>query len=112
MTSIRNRIGRNSMTKLGKGDGFRLELPVADATRAMERLQHAAKAAKINLIVDQVAHARLAKPQWKTNYVVYAEELSPADLRAGCRPWPRPTNKPAAKKACRRLARSVGGAAH
>jgi len=66
--------------ELGKNDGFRLELPVADATRSMDRLQSVCKSAGVNLIVDQVAQGRVKTPQWKTNYVVYAETMTPADL--------------------------------
>lgn len=69
-------------TELGKSKTFRLELPVHDSIKAVERLQTASKAAGINLIVDQVAQGRLKKTPtpWKTNYVCYLETLTPADL--------------------------------
>jgi hypothetical protein len=65
--------------ELQKDSGFRLELPCKDGTRAFERLQAVLKANQVNLLIDQVAQGRLKKPNWKTNYVLFAEGLTPEE---------------------------------
>jgi hypothetical protein len=68
------------LAELGKDSGFRLELPCRDGTRAFERLQGVLKANKVHLLIDQTAQDRLKKPNWKTNYVLFAENLTPDEL--------------------------------
>ncbi len=67
-------------TDLGKSNAYRLELPVHDSNKAVERLRSACKSVGVNLIVEQMAQGRLRKSVWKTNYVIYLETLSPTDL--------------------------------
>src|SRR5262249_44276006 len=62
--------------ELQKDSGFRLELPCRDGTRAFERLQAVLKANQVNLLIEQAAQGRLKKPNWKTNYVLFAEGLT------------------------------------
>jgi hypothetical protein len=68
------------LAELGKDSGFRLELPCRDGTRAFERLQGVLKANKVHLLIDQTAQDRLKKPNWKTNYVLFAENLTADEL--------------------------------
>src|SRR5262249_25807774 len=68
--------------ELGKARSFRIELTCRDATRAFGRLEPAFKAARLGLVIDATAQNRLKKPQWKTDYALFAENLAPADLGA------------------------------
>jgi hypothetical protein len=66
--------------ELHKDSGFRLEVPCRESTRAFERLQAAFKTHGLALLIDQVAQARLKQPRLKTNFVLYAEDLTPEEL--------------------------------
>jgi hypothetical protein len=66
--------------ELKKDSGFRLELPCKEGVRAFERLQPVLKAQGFAVLIDKVAQERLGKPQWHTNFVLYAEDLTPDDL--------------------------------
>jgi hypothetical protein len=66
--------------KLDKDDAFRLELLCRDNPRAFERLAKVCKAHGVRLVVDPFAQARLNNKRLKTNYVLYAEDLTPAEL--------------------------------
>jgi hypothetical protein len=68
---------RKLLDELGKDSAFRLELPCRDGTRAFERLQAVCKARRVGLHIDGAAQVRLKKAQWRTNYVVYLEGLTP-----------------------------------
>jgi hypothetical protein len=59
---------------------FRIELPCKNGTHAFERLQAVWKAQGHHLLVDQVAQGRLKKSTWKTNYIVFVENLTPDEL--------------------------------
>jgi hypothetical protein len=65
---------------LRKSSAFRVELPCRHGTRAFERLQAALKAQNIAVALDPAAQARLRIPQLKTNFVLYAEGLTPEEL--------------------------------
>jgi len=66
--------------ELKQDTAFRLELPCKDGSRAFERLQNVWKAQGNSLVIDQAAQARLKRPQWKTNYVLVAEDFTPEEL--------------------------------
>ncbi len=66
--------------ELQKDSAVRLELPVPDGSRAFERLQALLKTHHVDLVIDSSAQRRMAKPLWKTNYVLYSEGMTPADL--------------------------------
>jgi hypothetical protein len=66
--------------ELKKDSAFRLEMPCKEGVRGFERLQAVLKAQGIALLIDKVAQERLNKPQWRTNFVLYAEDLTPDDL--------------------------------
>jgi hypothetical protein len=65
---------------LAKGNAFRLELPVVDANRTLERLETVCTALHHPLLIDATAKSRQADTNWKTNYVLYAELLTGDDL--------------------------------
>lgn len=107
-------LGQETTTKkvlgeLGKSSALRLEVPVSDATRAMDRLQTACKDLRINLTVDALAQGRLKKfPTQKTNYVCYLENLTPADLNRLLQQFAQvdrqsPTRKPPSETVLDRL---------
>lgn len=58
----------------------RVELPARNATRAFERVKAAMDARKIALVIDPAAQAKLKAPQFRHDYAVYFENVSPADL--------------------------------
>ena len=60
-------------------DALRVELPIPDANRAFERLQSVFKTHHVDLAIDATAQRRLAK-QWRTNYVLYSEDLTADEL--------------------------------
>jgi hypothetical protein len=69
------------LAELGKDANFRLELPCKHGTRAFERVQAAARALNLGLVIDKRAQDRLKlPPQFRTNYVVYVEDVTPDDL--------------------------------
>jgi hypothetical protein len=65
--------------ELGKDRNFRLELPCQNGTRAFERVEGAAKAMNLDLVIERRARDRLKLPRWKTNYVVFVENLTPEE---------------------------------
>lgn len=66
--------------ELRQDAGFRVEFPCRNASRAFERFQLALKAQHFGLVVEQNAQARLKQPQWKTNYVLFMEDVTPEEV--------------------------------
>jgi hypothetical protein len=66
--------------ELLKDNGFRVEMPCRESTVALERLQAAFKANGFTLLIEQTAQARLKLPKLRTNFVLYAEDLTPDEL--------------------------------
>lgn len=62
--------------------GVYIELLARDAHQALARLKEAGQSKKITLILDQLAQARQKQGRWKTDYVVYLEELSAKEFVA------------------------------
>jgi anti-sigma factor RsiW len=73
--------GRDKLLReLRKESAFRIELPCRNATRAFERVQVALRSQDVVAVVEQTAMMRLGQPQWRTNYVLFAEDLTPEEL--------------------------------
>jgi hypothetical protein len=68
------------VAELQKDAAVRLELPCPDGSRAFERLQAILKTHHVELMTDASAQRRLAKPLWKTNYVLYSEGMTATEL--------------------------------
>jgi hypothetical protein len=66
--------------ELLKDSGFRVEMPCRESVWGLERLQAAFKANGFTLLIEQVAQARLKQPKLRTNFVLYAEDLTPDEL--------------------------------
>lgn len=66
--------------QLGKGSAFRIELLARDPARGLDRLRAAFVSRKVDLVVDPAAQVRLKKPGWKTDYVVFVENMTPTDV--------------------------------
>jgi hypothetical protein len=71
---------KNFLAELRKSANFRLELPCQNGTRAFERLQVVAREMNLGLVIEKRAQDRLKLSKWKTNYVVYIENLTPEEL--------------------------------
>ncbi len=67
-------------SELALDTGFRLELPCDNGTKAFERLQAVCKDQKITILIDTNAQKRLKAPQFKTNYILYIENVTPEEL--------------------------------
>jgi hypothetical protein len=61
---------------------FRVELPCQNATRAFEKVQSALRSHGVGLVIEQTTLARLRQPLWKTNYVLFAEDITADELHA------------------------------
>jgi hypothetical protein len=70
------------LAELRKDSAYRIELPCRNASRAFDRIQAALGTRDVGLIVEQAALARLRQPLWKTNYLFFAEDVTPEDLAA------------------------------
>jgi hypothetical protein len=73
--STRNKL----IAELRKDANFRIELPSKNGTKALERVRSAATALNIGLTIDKQAQARVKRAEWKTNYVIYLENLTPVE---------------------------------
>jgi hypothetical protein len=65
--------------ELLKDTDFRIELPCQNGTKAFDRVQKAAQTLKFKLILDKLAQERI-KLKWRTNYVLYLENVTPEEL--------------------------------
>jgi hypothetical protein len=65
-----------------KDKAYRLELPCGDTGKAFLRIESALKALGTTLVIDQIAQNRLKQAKAKTNYVFYADDLTPEELAA------------------------------
>lgn len=82
---------------LRKDSNFRVELPCPNGTKAMERVQNAARKLQFDLIIDKPAQERI-KLKWRTNYVLYLENVTPEELTHFVRQIGAEDRKSAAKK--------------
>jgi anti-sigma-K factor RskA len=73
--------GRQGLVQeLAHSSAFYVEILCREGTIAFPRLQAALKAGGINVVVDQGAASRLKQPEFKTNYMVYLEDVTPEEL--------------------------------
>jgi anti-sigma factor RsiW len=73
-------IHKKLVEEFEKDSAIRLELPCPDGSRAFERLQAILKTHHAELMIDASAQRRLAKPAWRTNYVLYSEGMTAPEL--------------------------------
>jgi hypothetical protein len=67
-------------SQLKAGQTVRLELPCRETAKAFAKVDTAFKASKIDLLIDQIAQARLKLPKVKTNYVFFVEDVTQDEL--------------------------------
>ena len=67
------------LADLSKDNAFRLELPCSNGTKALERVQNAARKLGIGLVFDKPAQERI-RLKWKISYALYMEDLTPEEL--------------------------------
>ncbi len=63
--------------ELRKEKAFRVELLCRDTVKAADRLRSALTARSVGLIVDPGAQGRLKAPQWKTDFALFLEDVTP-----------------------------------
>ena len=72
------------LQELRKQPAYRMESPVKDSIKAFDRLKAALTAHGIGLVIDQTAQARMMAAarlaKIKTNFVLYVEDVTPAEL--------------------------------
>jgi hypothetical protein len=69
------------LTEAGhKEKALRVELPCRNGSQALLKLQTAWKAQHANLVVEAISQARLKKPELKTNYLLYINDIQPEEL--------------------------------
>ena len=64
------------------GTAYRVELTARDASRGFARLRQVFADRKINLVLDPTTAKRLEKPQWRTDFGLFLENVPAADLVA------------------------------
>ena len=70
---------KSFLAELDKDSNFRIELPCNHGTKAFERVRQAARTIHLGLIVEKQAQERI-KSKWRTNYVLYIENVTPEEL--------------------------------
>lgn len=67
------------LAELGKDSDFRMELPCPNGTRALERVEKAARTLRFGLLIDKQAQERI-KQKWRASYALYLEDVTPEEL--------------------------------
>jgi hypothetical protein len=70
---------RQLLAELGKAGAFRVELTCRNPSRAFRRVQ-AAVGGRLALVIDASAAGRLKKPRLRTDYALFAENLTAEEL--------------------------------
>jgi hypothetical protein len=73
---------RRLSAQIGAAPAFRIELLARDASRGLARVRAAAARLKLALVIDPTAQARLKKPRWRTDFALFAENITPAEMVA------------------------------
>jgi hypothetical protein len=97
---------RQLLSELGRDRAYRIELGSPDGPAAVERLQAALKAQGVRLLIDQAALDRLAR-RLRTNYVLYAENVTPEEVERVLRQVSREDKTDPKKKGDGLLERAV-----
>jgi hypothetical protein len=97
---------RQLLSELGRDRAYRIEVGSPDGPAAVERLQAALKAQGVRLLIDQAALGRLAR-RLRTNYVLYAENVTPEEVERVLREVSREDKADPKKKGDGRLDRAV-----
>lgn len=80
VSDLESESGRKQLVaELRKDSEFRLELPCSNGTKALDRIQKAAQALHFGLIIGKQAQERM-KQNWRGNYALYVEDLTPEEL--------------------------------
>jgi hypothetical protein len=66
--------------KLSKDTAYRVDLLCRHSGRGLDQLRRAFAGHGIQMVVDQKAQARLRNPRLKTKYLLYGENLHPAEV--------------------------------
>lgn len=66
--------------ELRTSSAFRVEVLARDGTRSFDRLRAALQAKNVGLTFDPTVAGRLKRTLWKTDYAVYLENVTPADV--------------------------------
>lgn len=85
--------------QVGGAAASRVELLARNATRAFDRVRAVLEARRVGLVIDPIAQAKLKAPQFRHDYALFIENITPADLaeilaalgaadRAGDRKYP------------------------
>lgn len=87
------------LAELGKDSDFRIELPCPNGTKALERVEKAARSLHFGLLIDKQAQERI-KQKWRTSYALYIEDVTLEELtrfvqQIGVEDRKRATGKPA-----------------
>ena len=85
------------IVELRKDSNFRMDLPCLHGSKAMERVQRAARTLHYDLIIDKQAQERI-KLKWRTSYALYLENVTPEELAGFVRQVGIEDRKSAAKK--------------
>ena len=72
--------GEKLLDELNKSSAFRIEILCKDASRGFDRIQGAFSAQKMGLVIEPNAQARLTKPQWKSDYALFFENMKAGDV--------------------------------
>jgi anti-sigma factor RsiW len=67
---------------IGAAKAVHLEVAVKDRAQAVQQLDKALRGQNIKLLVDRVAEKKLNDPAVRTEYVLYAENVTPTELTA------------------------------
>lgn len=70
---------RRFQIELQKDSAFRMELPCPNGAKAFERVQKAAQTLHYELIIDKKPADR-GKSKWRTNYLLYFEDVTPDEF--------------------------------
>jgi hypothetical protein len=68
--------------RLATFGAWRIEMPARETARAFDRIKAAFQARKIPLLIEPSAAHRLGKPQFKHDFAIFLENVTPQDLVA------------------------------
>ena len=69
-----------SLARQLTGPAYRVEITARDASRGFARLQQVFAERKINVVFDPTTASRIKKPQWRTDFGLFLENVPASDL--------------------------------